>query len=396
MPIHLITGLPGSGKSLSAVELLYKLSKKDSGGRPVYAVGIDGLVDGLAEPLDNPRAWEALPDGSLVVVDEAQKFFPAHRGDTPAYIRALSEHRHRGFDFVLVTQHPGMIDSYVRRLVGEHTHLVRRWGSKVATRYRWGEVVDDVQSSTARSRGVVSYWRYPKDLYRLYKSASLHTVKARIPWQMYLLALLVLVVPLCGWYAWGLIHAPSSSSDHGIVAGKKDDGRIGVKTDRRPNQVQGKTVKEEKDKRIHYKDALEYTQYHSPRIPGFPWSAPVFDDRKPTVDPEIYCIVSEVKGCRCYTEQITRYSIDDAQCRVIAEQGVYNPYKRRPDARQVAKSSVDARSEDRRQQVGLRASERSEAASAVPVDSGSPGYASPAAPAVAGSAWVLGPPRSDQ
>lgn len=316
MPIMLITGLPGSGKSLSAVEVLYREVQKGT-GRTIYCVGIDGLADGLAEPLDDPMRWQDLPDGSLIVVDEAQKFFPARRAETLPPVRALSEHRHRGFDFVLITQHPMMIDAYVRKLVSEHVHVVRRWGASVSTKFRWSEVVEDVQSVSMRARASETVWRYPKDLYRLYKSATLHTVKRKLPWQLIALPLIAVAGALATWWAWGLLFGDESTKP------KAES----VKTPDRP--APRRAAESEKEKRIQYSDELEYAQMHTPRIASLPWSAPVFDDRRPVAEPEVYCVIIEGKPCRCYTEQVTRYHMEDRNCRSIAVDGVYNPYRRR-------------------------------------------------------------------
>ncbi|MGY0331520.1 hypothetical protein [Xylella fastidiosa] len=72
MPIHVITALPGGGKTAIMVEMLEAEAK--IGARPLFAAGIDGLQPGLATVLDDPSQWNAkdaygnyvVPDGSLV------------------------------------------------------------------------------------------------------------------------------------------------------------------------------------------------------------------------------------------------------------------------------------------------------------------------------------------
>ncbi|WP_100097333.1 zonular occludens toxin domain-containing protein [Xanthomonas campestris] len=72
--IYLVTGMPGNGKTLYAVEFIKKAVEK---GRKVYT-DIKGLTLAGIEPA--PDDWRTLPDGSLVVYDEAHKRFPAFKG----------------------------------------------------------------------------------------------------------------------------------------------------------------------------------------------------------------------------------------------------------------------------------------------------------------------------
>jgi zona occludens toxin len=341
MPIKLFTGLPGSGKSLSAVEILVAEAKK-ADRRPIYSCGIDGLVEGLAQPLTDPLTWESLPDGSLIVVDEAQKYFPTRRMTDPTPpIRALSEHRHRGFDFVLVTQHPTMLDSYVRKLVSEHVHVIRRFGTKFADRYTWGECVDDLQSENMRSKAQRSIWTYPAKLFSTYRSATLHTVKSRMPKRVWVgLAALVLAVVLIGYTYRHLrpsvvAHAsPATSQAQGGAAAAPASGGNG-------SVLNGAPIN-----RFHTPE--EYVAYFQPRVPGLPWSSQAFDSRKVAAEPDLYCIDVEGEACRCYTEQMTRYTMDAKLCGLMARNGVYNPFKR--PIRDTATASTEAtRAKDQHQ-----------------------------------------------
>src|SRR5687767_10170888 len=123
MPIKLITGLPGAGKTLRAVYLARQAIKQ---GRPVFVYNINGLQPFGWHPLEDLNEWEKLPDGSLVIADEVQDVWKQRGfGDPIPPVQALSKHRHRGFDFVLLTQNPTFMDTYVRKLVNGHEHLIR-------------------------------------------------------------------------------------------------------------------------------------------------------------------------------------------------------------------------------------------------------------------------------
>lgn len=85
----------------------------------------------------------------------------------------------------------------------------------------------------------------------------------------------------------------------------------------------------------------DYAKDHLPHFGAMPWTAPAFDDRRVTADPQLYCLSSrrgeDVNGkwqeftCTCLTEQGTAYEITQGECRTLARQGpVYNPYRQQP------------------------------------------------------------------
>lgn len=309
--IRIITGLPGAGKTLRAVEFLLKARDE---GRPVYHQGINGLSDNLGISECNARDWQALPDGSIVVVDEAQNVWPSRRtGDVPADIRALSEHRHRGFDFVLVTQHPSMLDKYVRTLCGCHEHVLRQFGSGVSRIVTWSECYEDPQSVGTRARGTSSVWRHDPKLFGLYRSASMHTVKRRIPLRLKLLPVgLVLCAALAYFGVLALLAVgdvdpvPVSAVGPGTVA---------------PGSGAGSPVSSGDS-------AAKFLSSVTPSVDVFPVSAPVFSDRDAVSEPEIYCAGREDGYCVCHTEQGTRYRLDTRTCWNVARYGVYNPFRK--------------------------------------------------------------------
>lgn len=312
--IRLITGLPGAGKSLRAVQVVHEFL---AAGRAVYVDGIDGLQPFGWEPCDASN-WQDLPDGSVVVVDEAQKVWPTRRsGDVPPVIAALSEHRHRGFDFVLVTQHPTMLDAYVRKLVGEHEHVVRQFGMQASRIIRWTEAQDDPQSLTTRQRGTDALWKYPRSLFGLYKSATLHTVKRKLPFRVLAMPVLALAIALGGGWAWhslgGMKAPPASEAAASALASegaRPFGGVVGSKDGPR------------------YTTPEDYAKAFVPRLEALPWSAPAFDKREVAAEPELLCVISESKGCRCYSEQITPIRVKYAICVDAAKNGVYNPFRR--------------------------------------------------------------------
>lgn len=244
--IYLITGVPGSGKTLYAVSTLVqklaaeKLTGPDGVERPRRVV-VDGIPDLVMDhELMAPRRDESAPTGrrgaksgdadveqvghglwnwfewcqpgDVLVVDEVQRYWrPRGMGTAPPLeIAQLETHRHLGVDFVIITQNPMLIDQNVRRLVGRHQHIRRLFGMARAVIYDWDGCSVDVHRTKSAT---TSMWAYPKSAYRLYKSAELHTKqKQKIPaW---------LAVPLLA-VAGGIAIAPTAYGTlSGAVSGK--------------------------------------------------------------------------------------------------------------------------------------------------------------------------------
>lgn len=182
----LVTGVPGSGKSLYAVQLLQnyidanqKLIEEGKPPREIYS-DIDGLtIEGVKQ---SPSDWRDCPDGSIVFYDECQqKFGPDGQGrSSRPDIQELETHRHRGFDIILITQHPKLLHAHIRRLIGRHYQIFRMHGGETAKIFqRDGQM--DIDKVTSLEKQDNFMWSYNKDLYDKYKSATVHTHKKQLP-----------------------------------------------------------------------------------------------------------------------------------------------------------------------------------------------------------------------
>lgn len=131
--LTLVTGAPGSGKTLWVVDQLRLLTD-----RPLVVEGIPQLTldHELAPPLEewterrsvgqgDPQAYFRFAPNTFLVVDEAQRLFrPRPVGSSvPDFVAAFETRRHTGVDVVLVTQHPNLLDVNLRRLVNRHVHV---------------------------------------------------------------------------------------------------------------------------------------------------------------------------------------------------------------------------------------------------------------------------------
>ena len=187
--IKLITAVPGSGKTLSAIAMIIEVLEA---GRPVFT-NISGLVkdkfpnNSLLQ--EAPDDWRDTPEGSLVIYDEAQQahLYPsnAQRGKVEdERLTAMETHRHSGHDLVFITQAPTFVHHHIRKLVGEHIHLYRGRGVGGAMRYEWSHTCDSPNDRKEQERATGVFWKFPKEHFGYYTSAVMHTHKFKIPYKI--------------------------------------------------------------------------------------------------------------------------------------------------------------------------------------------------------------------
>lgn len=192
--LTVITGTPGAGKTLYAIQkiILGALGKtvtqtdKD-GAVTEHAVKVYTNIKGLQvdhELIDDSdkggiKNWhEWAEPGSLIVYDEFQKVMPPRPNGSavPRFIQELDEHRHRGVDFVLITQNVINVDKHVHGLTGRHVHIRRMGYMPFCIVYEWDHCSRQLLFSKAISQGT---WRYDKKIFKLYHSADAHTKQPR-------------------------------------------------------------------------------------------------------------------------------------------------------------------------------------------------------------------------
>ena len=241
MSIHLISGAPGSGKTLRAVQglytegLLFKLKLDDGSNRPIYVVGLDGELPDLAYVrLDYGFDWRELEDGSLVVVDEAHYQWPApnfshlQRGgtsktDQEKQVLDLSMHRHRGFDFILTSQNPFQLHWAIKGFVTRHEHIVLRRGTRSASNiFSMNEYFTYSADRAAVDR---AKWQFPKSMFDRYRSAEIHDKRsspmlASVRVRLWIVAGLVTVAGCAVWYG--------NSGDSGVSVWDYGADQVGL------------------------------------------------------------------------------------------------------------------------------------------------------------------------
>lgn len=330
--IYLRTGLPGSGKTLRTI---WEGMQAADTGREVFALNVNGLdydATGIKPaPFDDLAQWQDLPPGSVLIVDEVQKYLHPVAANTrqPDWIEAFTRNRHTGIDLHFVTQHPRLINYYVRELVNYHEHLIRLDGNMERTRVYYAEGLMDLGRRGPPRDAAFKLWRYPKDIYGVYKSAEVHTVERYIPQRLKIAAAAAVVLVLAvGVAVWAMSSITGTEPEPKPKAAEPEPQRVTA-----PAQSNGwdtfDVVGGRGQHRPGWSSAVEYAEAHTPMIDGLPWTAPVYADRQVTADPEIYCMIfhSEPERCICQSEQGTRMYVGDATCRSAARDGVYNPYR---------------------------------------------------------------------
>lgn len=193
--LKLITGLPGSGKTLYAVTQLKKIVDlnnllPENERRDIYC-DITGLeMDGVKKspPLD----WRDTAPNSLLIYDEAQfnkPFQPTARGLSPYdYIQELTIHRKTAHEIWYITQDPKRLHSNILEMIEQHIHLDRPFGAKLANIYQFRGVERNPKSPSAIDRAEnTTKFIYDKKIFDLYESSQIDDgIKLRLPRKMLL------------------------------------------------------------------------------------------------------------------------------------------------------------------------------------------------------------------
>ena len=322
--IFIFTGVNGSAKTLNTIRYINEddLFK----GRPVFYFHIHELKLPWTElNAEQVRDWKnQLPTGSVLVVDECHKVFPTRsaKNAVPDFIRDFDEHRSMGLDVIFISQNPMKIDVELRRLCGRHFHLERPFGMAYTRALEWNRCVNDPQNYHDRQEAVSHKWLFRKNkkYFDQYKSAEIHTHKAKIPLKLWLILIPVLFLVYAGYHLFTRFWSDPEPVDRG--------------TETAPSYIEPsrsqQPVRVPREERVLSRK--EWVESRVPRVSGFPESASMYDEVQEVVSaPRVAaCIQSDETGdCRCYTQQATLYNTTTAICKAIIEHSRFNPL--RPD-----------------------------------------------------------------
>lgn len=325
--LKLITGTPGSGKTLNTIKMIRKetaqpakvfslfgsRSAQPVQARPVYYNGIKDLNPefGWHELSDDEaKKWHDLPSGSIIVFDEAYNLFPNSNGkNVPEHVKLLAVHRHKGFDIYMICQKvTGQIDPFVKGLINEHHHFERVFGSTMVNHFVWGRCESSIDSRASRSDADHRIIALDSSYFGAYKSADVHTHKPRIP-----VKLAAVVFIALAYFAYAFRDGFSMSKPAPEPVQQTASQALPVVAQGQPHAP----IKT---------DELDPSQY-KPRIEGLPWTAPVYDKlRQPKSYPRVAgCMIAKsTNACTCYTQQATVISVPDFYCRGFVTNGVFD------------------------------------------------------------------------
>ncbi|WP_335960909.1 zonular occludens toxin domain-containing protein [Acinetobacter bereziniae] len=237
----------GAGKTLYCMSEIDKISKKDPHKR-IYTNIVGCTYPGvilIQSTINKPFDWRDLPNGSILIYDEAHehpafskddllKTFQIDDSECIKKIatinidpdlkvkekeelvrqerkkqefkllkakedildigRSLTMHRHFGIEIYFITQKPFKLNEAVKASVVEHLILRRLFKLKMATIYTFAELQEQFGRSTMKNALSWRFWTYPKQLYKFYISAETHDQSKKIPLSLYFWILLPVLI----------------------------------------------------------------------------------------------------------------------------------------------------------------------------------------------------------
>lgn len=326
--LYLITGSNGAGKTLNTLKWVRERQIKE--GRPVCYNGRFKMVEGGElsswKKIDF-KDWQNEPDGTIFLIDECHNDLPLRppSGIPPDYIKMLAEHRRRGFDFYLVTQHPQNIDAFVRRLIGSpgwHRHLKRTFGGDLVSCIEWAAVNPTCEKAGSGKTGDVTMVAFPKEVFSWYESASLHTGKKKIPKQFWFFLSAVIAAPFLFNLALDKVKGNVVKNNTTSVPASGVAG-VPVAPATAPTAAPAVLT------------TAQYLQARAPRLPDFPHTAPAYDRVTEPVEAPYPAACVSIRGtCKCYTQQGTLLHVAQNVCLQIVQNGFFVDWKRQEKVEQ--------------------------------------------------------------
>jgi zona occludens toxin len=346
--LYIRTGKPGHGKTLNTIKEVDEKSLKES--RPVYYHNINGLNPALLKAswykFDDPEKWFELPDNSIVVVDESQRWFASRdpRARPSEHITRFETMRHNGFEVHLITQDPRYLDVHLRRLCNGHIHYWRVFKSQQLIRFESEAVIEKVEVKSSFKDADKRTVKLDKKFFDVYTSSKAdHHFKAKLPTK-FILAMLVIAIA-----AFAVYRAFERYSD-----GKETDyqeqtasGPIAIADNARA-AVSSMIGASPGSSSPDVSSLEDYLAARTPRIPDVPSSAPIYDDlTKPQTYPKLSCVISSDESyiernrsryrvikasqksyiCECFTQQATWYKTTFSYCKNAVNHGSFDPAK---------------------------------------------------------------------
>lgn len=364
--LFLRTGLPGAGKTLNAIReidiehqrhpdnpdrrLYADPDNPELPPRTIYYYGIPNLkVDKLKSnwvEFEAPDKWFDLPDGSVIVVDEAQQFFGNDGSRArPEKFSRFETHRHQGLDIHLITQHPSLLSPHVRKLVGKHINFIRPYGrEKGIFRHEYEFCIDSPEKRAYFKQAQEEKVSLDPAYFGVYKSSTIHTHKPTTPkyWKTLWIAGAFIVLCVAVLIGLGVFMTKKMTPD-------LDPGAEPVEqTEVKGGSTAGGTVATAQAKDTSPDPEAErvaWMQNYQPRLDNLQYTAPRYDELNVPKDiPRLHCTMSTDErvvdrfrkvgqvdtidgtetACQCYTQQGTRSRTTVAFCVDAVVNGIFD------------------------------------------------------------------------
>ena len=336
----LITGTPGSGKTLKMVSMMAndEMFQPDENGisRKVFT-NIKGLkiphiyietdAKKLPKSTDEQLSahdmyeWIKKPEniGSIVVVDEAQDVWPARSAGSkiPENVQWLNKHRHYGIDIFVLTQGPKLLDQTLRTLVRKHYHIAsNKMGMRTLLEFQ--TCADDPLKMV--SNAFSSIYTLDKKVYDLYESAEVHTVNKvkRSKW-FYTLPVILLLIPVFVGLSYKMLSSYGKKQEE--TASKEESA----------SELKDNSASSANIETVQSSNGNLTPEMFVPVLPEKPESKPIYNGVRQvkTFEHIAGCIEGGKTGCTCYSQQGTPLKeITKEMCKDYARNGLpFNPYK---------------------------------------------------------------------
>lgn len=243
----IVSGALGAAKTLYCMSEIDRITKQQP-NRIIYTNIVGCTYPGviiIQSTANNPFDWRDLPNGAVLVYDEAHEH-PAFskddllktfeiddsecikniatinarddlkvkekeelvrqerkkqdmklikaKDDILDIGRSLTLHRHFGIEIYFITQKPFKLNDSVKASVVEHLVIRRLFKLKAATIYTFAELQEQFGFSTRKNALSWRFWLHPKQLYKFYISAEEHDKSKKIPLSLIAWILLPLLI----------------------------------------------------------------------------------------------------------------------------------------------------------------------------------------------------------
>lgn len=352
------TGLQGNGKTLNTIKEVD--NKAHAENRTVYYCNVTGFkpdhpaIKATWVEFDHPERWFELPPNAIIVIDEAQTWFRVRPQGSrvPDYASRLEIMRKDGHELHAITQSPKLIDSHMRELCNMHIHYNRGNGGSIIKRWVFQKPELSVSSKLHFPDAESSRITIDKTYFGCYQSVkegTEHHFKFRPPKALLVLGVVALVIAGIGYYLYDRLGGLADASETPAVESLSQSlpGAALPLPQPQPAPVDRPATTE------------EYMAARTPRIPGIPHTAPIFDElTKPVAFPKPSCVSTRdeemirrnekrmalgyydgrLHGCRCNSQQGTRMQVDFNVCMDLVNNGAFD--YTRPDQLQQQAADV--------------------------------------------------------